>query len=267
MRKLITVLSLTFGLFLSTTALVACGGNDENESGKIVDGVNVTTGKKLLEVIMEKDGFPTMKYKMIYDSIGRISKILFIVPERGKTYSEITYEKLLIDYELRVVKILHIGYYNSYYSYGFILNEDGFVSQLGTCTMKYNSKGYLVDVEEPNVINTLTFDGNDLIEASVSNMRHGNMTLYYATYGNIDNQGDLYFSIKRDIKPYIEGNDYDWLVINKNVIPFFLIYQSGLFGKVNERVMNFKNKNVASSLIDYVDNVYSYSFKMTFISE
>jgi hypothetical protein len=215
---------------------------------------------------MEKDGFPTMKYKMIYDSIGRISKILFIVPERGKTYSELTYERVIIDYELRVVKILDIGYYNSYYYYGFNLNEDGFVSQLGTCTMKYNSKGYLVDVEEPNVINTLTFDGNDLIEASVSNMKYGSLTLYYATYGNIDNQGDLYFSIKRDDKQYYYGDDY-YNIISRNVIPCFLIYQSGLFGKVNERVMNFKNKNVASSLIDYIDNRYSYSFKMTFISE
>ena len=67
MRKLITVLSLTLGISFSTTALIACGGDNENESGKSVDGVNVTTGKKLQEL------------KLVWDYEDKHSKNGFLI--------------------------------------------------------------------------------------------------------------------------------------------------------------------------------------------
>lgn len=270
MKKLIIVLSLTLGISFSTTALIACGGgDDENESGKTVDGVNVATGKKLLELKLDYEyedhyRLPTNDkeskfYKMTYDSKGRLNKIDQIEFETGRIINSV-----LIDYDLRVIK------YNRtpmsindplIYNYDFALNKDGYVGQIGTFSLSYNSKGYLVDVKGPEMISTVTY-AEEYIKSSLSNLKNGNITMTYITYDNISNQGDLYFSIQSG--GYFATSPFNY---RDGKIYFFIAYQAGMFGKVVENVFNLTNKSKAEALVDYIGERMSYNIKMTFFSE
>ena len=126
--------------------------------------------------------------------------------------------------------------------------------------MKYNSKGYLVDVEGPEKIGSISY-GDDFIDASVSNIIYGKIALYYFTYGNKGNQGDLYFNIQNK-----GGYTYSFFI--KHEVIFSLIaYQSGLFGKVVESIFNLKNRDEAMALVSYIEDFTSYNIRMTFISE
>ena len=190
---------------------------------------------------------------MVYDSKGRINGILYIDPSSGD-FREI----ISVDYDMRVVKYNYNYSYISHASYGFILNEDGYISQIGRCTLKYDSKGYLVDVDDPYWNSTLSYSDNIL--NVVSSMKNGNISLYYVTFGNIDNQGDLYIGIQRE-------NYKNGIYLSYDEIACTVAYLSGLFGKVVESVINYNNKDEATSLIKYIDDKYSYSLKLTFISE
>lgn len=269
----IRIWSIIFLTMMSLPMIVACGGDDnENGSSKNVDGVNVTTGKRLSELRFEYgDEYGNVAlplvYKAEYDSKGRINKILFkdieykydkekkeYIPNYIGEFSAIA----IIDYDLRVVKIFDINDSKYSESYGFVLNENGYVSQIGACTLNYDSNGYLVGVERPKGIGDLFYTNNDLVKASLSNLIKGNITLYYVSYGNLENQGDLFLNILRSNMT---------IHFNKADIAYLIAYQSGLFGKVAKTFIPLNSKSESTVLLDYKDSKYSYSFKMTFICE
>ena len=265
--------SVIFMTMMSLLMIVACGGDDsENGSSKNVEGVNVTTGKRLSEFRLEdenKNNLPLI-YKAEYDSKGRISKILFkkIESEYDKEKKEyIPYYTgefsliALIDYDLRVVNC-----YNPYESsfskiFGCVLNEDGYVSQIGTCTLNYDSNGYLVGVEQPKGIGALAYTNNDLVKASVSDLIKGNITMYYVSYGNLENQGDLFIKILRTDDKKKATN------LGITDMAYLIAYQAGLFGKVAKTFISLNSKSESISLLDYKDDKNSYNVKMIFVCE
>lgn len=282
----IRIWRVIFMTMMTLAMIVACGGDgDDNENGsnQNVDGVNITTGKRLSELRLEYDesGIIPLIYKVEYDSKGRINKILFKKIEYNYDNETFYYTgdfSLIasIDYDLRVVNCYDPYRPDFSKIYGCVLNEDGYVSQIGTCTLNYDSNGYLVGVEQPKGIGTLTYTYNDLVKASVSNLVKGNITLFYVSYGNLEGQGDLFFNIlrtddkKREDKGW--GNIINVILLrttNLGItdIAYLIAYQSGLFGKVAKTFISLKSKRESTSLLDYKDNKYSYRLKMTFVCE
>ena len=129
--------------------------------------------------------------------------------------------------------------------------------------MQYDSKGYLIGVEEPRGISSLAYDGNDLIKASVTTFRKGKIYLYYVTYGNDDNQGDLYVKIRyaeQDLSEILKYPNYVGLIA----------YQAGLFGKVAKSFIQLKSKDKTNSVFEIINesnSKNSYTFNLTFIYE
>lgn len=261
--KRVLYLSMKMLLLMMLPMMVACGGDDDNGSGKKVDGVNVTNGKRIKEVYYHYNNTKNLAFKVEYDTKGRITSILFNgrhYDYNQKIYVEDFYEVAKIDYDLRALKVYDSDYTGKSDVLGFALNESGFISQIGTCTLKYDSKGYLIGVDEPRGISTLAYDANDLIKASVTTFRKGKMYLYYVTYGNDDSQGDLYINIRYA--------DHDLSEIRKLVDYVGLIaYQAGLFGRVSKSFMNLKDRDEASSLFEFQNDRKSESIKLTFIYE
>ncbi len=251
----------------------SCGGDDpENGSSQNVDCVNVTTGKRLSELRLEYENMNKLPliYKAEYDSKGRINKILF--KEIDSKYDKEKKEYIsyytgefsliaLIDYDLRVVNCYNP--YDSSFSkiFGCVLNEDGYVSQIGTCTLNYDSNGYLVGVEQPKGVGALSYTNNDLVKASVSDLIKGNITMYYVSYGNLENQGDLFINILRTDDKKRTTN------LGITDMAYLIAYQSGLFGKVAKTFISLNSKSESTSLLDYKDDKYSYSIKMTYVCE
>ena len=255
-------------LFCLPFTFTACGSDDENGSGKNVDGVDVINEKRLVELQIERyDGnmLPEV-YKVKYDSRGRMYSILYrpheYKYENGKevyVYSNEFSEIVSIDYDLRTLKIVK-PYYSSNrsYSYQFTLNEDGFISQIGSTTFYYDSNGRLIDVKVIRGIGSLFYDSDDLIKASFLKMNSGNMYMYYISYENVDNQGDLFINIHNDDKRYFN--------LDKESIISFIAYQSGLLGKVAKTFIHLKSRSETFSIIN-ADNSSYYNRKISFVFE
>lgn len=270
--KLWSILMLTM---MTMPIMVACGGDDEeddNGSGVIIDGVNVINGKKLVGLEIYSDEDPSslsLNVKIEYDSKGRMSKILFEQYTIDYDVNTNTYKQYFsgnfkeyasIDYELRVISLK--SYYNK--SYNYSLNKDGYISQIGTCILEYNENGYLTGVNQTSGISTLAYDANDLLKASVSQLSMGNISLYYVSYDNVDNEGNLFVRVKRT------DDKRSFSRIDERDVVCFIAYQSGLFGKVCKSVVNVTNKSEASALFDYDNNDsknYSLSGKIVFHCE
>jgi hypothetical protein len=89
--------------------MVACGSDDDNGSGKKVDGVNVTSGKRIKEIYVgDYNKTYNPAFKVQYDTKGRITSILLKVSRydyNTKVYIEEYHEVAAIDYDLRVLKV------------------------------------------------------------------------------------------------------------------------------------------------------------------
>lgn len=70
MKKLISILSLIFGLLVSVTAFIACGGNDDENIISSPDSQEAVKSKHITRV--DYQGWD-MEYVINYDSKGRIS--------------------------------------------------------------------------------------------------------------------------------------------------------------------------------------------------
>ena len=68
--KRVLYLSMKVLLLMMLPMMVACGDDNDNGSGKI-DGVNVTNGKRLIQIGDNPAGL-----KIEYDTKGRINRIL-----------------------------------------------------------------------------------------------------------------------------------------------------------------------------------------------
>ena len=76
------------------------------------------------------------------------------------------------------------------------------------------------------------------------------MTLIYVNYDK-EKEGDLYFKIKR-----IDNGKYAGQLNLKYMIAI-IAYQSGLFGKVMNTVLNLKDETETSALFEYETERYS----------
>lgn len=249
MRKGLLILLTVLSIVVIGVSCISCGSDDKEI--KNVDGVSVVNGKKLVELNIAIDEY-NYKFKVDYDKSGRMTRITIDNIEIAK-----------IDYDLRDVTIIKNSYSSKYLSYGFILNNDGFISQIETCSLTYDSNGYLTDVEEANKYSILSYNSNDLIKASVSGLTAGNLSLYYVTYGDSDSSGDLYVKVNRN-----DGNSkgsFDYF--NTDNVVCLIAYQAGLFGKVSKSVMNFRNKKDANAFFEYINNSKSSTGKITFVCQ
>ena len=130
--------------------------------------------------------------------------------------------------------------------------------------MNYDSNGYLTGVKELQTIGSFAYNSNELIKASISSLYKNEMSLFYISYGNEDNQGDIYINIQQT------GNtkSHNSLLLDISDIAVFMAYQSGLFGKVGKTFIHLQSKSELSSLFGYnSDNGISSNGKMTFICE
>lgn len=227
--------------------LMACG-DDENGSGQKADGINVSTGKKITELsIFNNDDKDLGVFNVEYDSKGRLSKIIYKYPNYNYFIS--------LDYNFREVTISQTR--SGTITYGFFINDDGYVSQLGTCTLTYKN-GYLVGTEIPKAIGQLTYDSNELIKGSLSNVIDGSIYFSYITYGNIENQGDLIINIQNT------DDDYSLGILD---IAAFIAYESGLFGKVSKSFIHLQNETEMSYLFNYSNKKYKNSLRLKFKCE
>lgn len=270
--------SMMMLMVIALTMMVSCGGENETDGGdKNIDGVNVVSGKRMTELNLyesKDDSEPSSVYKMEYDSKGRLTKLLVEQWEssmygsgNGKYRSGKYTDLATIDYELRVITIYFNTTSSSKMMFGFSLNKDGFISQIGECSFNYDTNGYLIGVENPKGIGTLVYDNNELVKAMTSHFSNGRTSLYYITYGNVNDKGELYTLVKRT-----NTDRTSTPFKNFESVIGFIAYQSGLFGKVVKVVYNLKDKNDATQLFKYSsDNYNSYkgdyewNGKMTFV--
>ena len=252
-------------LVMVSPVLVACGDDDDepNKSG----GVNVYGGKKLIElnVWQEEMNIPSC-ILLEYDSKGRLSQISSKDIERQYHDGEYNYSYTgnnsvlaTIDYDIRVISYFKNSYSNT--SVGFSLNNDGYIDQLGTCTLNYDTNGYLTGVEDNHGITTLAYNDNDLFKASMSPLTSGNIKLYYVTYGKKTDTGELYIHGKQD------RDRYNRLSFDNRTVIAFIAYQVGLFGRVSKTFLNLRNKNETSAFIDCEDDYKTYSYKITYVCQ
>lgn len=257
-------------MVLSLPIVFACGNDDD--SGKIVDGVYVAPGKKLVELQLKGDNDPDpLIFKAEYDSKGRLTKMCYrkIEPKYDSETQNYVYvygedvNMAIIDYDFRIVRVF--GTFNPNYvrTYDFILNEEGYISQIGECVLNYDSNGYLTGVKELNTIGSFAYNSNELIKASISSLYKNEMSLYYISYGNEVNQGDIYINIQQT-----DDRKSRYLSPDLSDIAVFIAYQSGLFGKVGKTFIHLQSKSELSSLVGF-NNDYGFSVngKMTFICE
>ena len=271
MKKTFRLIGLVLMAVMSF-GMLACGSDDDgsSNSGSVVDGVNVASGKKLVELklaTINSNYNSEVSFKIKYDSKGRMTQILQEEQEwdnqSEKYYSTGKYNELAtIDYDFRIISI---PYYfgGPVSSYSFSLNENGYVSQIGRCHLSYDSNGYLKEVSDPWNASNLVYEGNDLLKASVSPFSGGNVTLYYVTYGNTDKQGNLYINVKRTDS----NNKYSWTEMGYPQLLSILAYQAGMLGKVTKSCLHLKDSKEASAIFDYENSAHSadsYNIKLTF---
>ncbi len=240
--------------------MMACSGDDEKKSS--TEGVNVISGKKLVELkVSDSQNDHPSTYKVLYDSKGRIRSIL---QERwDKDYNSNTWyptgegsSLVTIDYELNTIKFSRKSK-----TYNFSLNENGYINRIGTCVLNYDSNGYLIGVDESNEINTLIYDSNNIAKASITKLSSGRTALYYVTYGNKDNTGELYVRVRRPE----DSSRHSY--INSESVMAIIAYQSGLFGKVIKSVLHLKSENEVSSYLNCANDSYYFDGKITFVCE
>ena len=247
---------------ISLPLIVACSSDDDsNGGGKKVDGVNVTTGRKLLELEISCDNryysFYSGKYKIEYDPNGRLNRVLYTnynykYDDNGEIqflasgeYSEVA----IFDYDLKSVTIKYPSERFNYIT-NFKKKKKGYINQISNYTLKYNTNGYLTDIDGAEGFSSLTYENNDIIKAAISPLAAGNMTLIYVNYDK-EKEGDLYFKIKR-----IDNGKYAGQLNLKYMIAI-IAYQSGLFGKVMNTVLNLKDETETSALFEYETERYS----------
>jgi hypothetical protein len=251
-------------MLMTLSLIVACGGNDDNES-KTVDGVNVYGGKKIIEMNIWTDysDIP-YSYKIEYDAKGRLTTVLSKDMERRRGddgiyhYYYVGSSSIItsIDYDLRKLTFMSEEML-------FSFNKDGYLDQVGGYTLNYDSNGYLVSCEDSRNNVALSYNNNDLINAEVKSYYKGTMKLYYVTYGSNLDSGDLYILAKRDVKGDY-GRDY---YNEPDEIGIFILYQSGLLGRVSKSFLNLNDKKESAALFEAEDITKRYSYHISFICQ
>lgn len=275
-----------FSLFaILCLGLSSCGNDDDDEKNNqgestIVDGVNVVKGRKLVEMAItyprvnwghvDTTIVDTMFFKIKYDSKGRMNKIFR--NNLGDYYDKKIEEDFLeiaeIDYDLRVFTIYdwdynYANWQHEYhpYSFGFALNENGYISLLGNNVLKYDSNGCLESVDSPNGLSILSFNQDNYLKAAINSTVQGGMKLLYATFGDVNNKGELYVCLGSNSSG--DGVFYEFGWAYRNLIGL-IAYQSGLLGKVTKSFLHFKDQKEASMFLDWSGNNFYYKLYYKF---
>ncbi len=252
-----------FSLFaLLCLGLSSCGNDDDenNNQGEstIVDGVNVIKGRKIKELTtFNQENEVFNRYSVEYDAKGRLS----IIKVNGSDLAKINYDSRSL-----------IIYLNDYYAgkrlfrFVFSLNTDGYISAIGNSALYYDSNGYLERVVESyDCVGELKYNNNDLIEALIwKNSMKGFFITYVGKYGN---KGDLYVHVNGPkIRNYGSGYRYRYSQDNKNVVCLIAL-MSGLFGRVPQSVLHFKDEKEASAFFEYdaEDIEYNRDIRISFV--
>ena len=150
---------------------------------------------------------------------------------------------------------------NRTYTFSFNLNKDGYFSQFDKCLLSYEN-GYLTEVEQSNKVSSIVYEENDIIKASISNLKNGNISLFYVTYGNVDYQGDLYVRVRNT-----EGKTERLLPKPHGAAMIFIAYQAGLFGKISKHFLHLQDKNAESGIFDLEGETETLFVKFSFTCE
>ncbi len=244
----------------------SCGGSDDGQDTQKVDGVNVITGKKLVYLNIEVvklennyNGLSSGNYnlKMEYDSKGRLSKVLQIKHFGDGIQNDKISEVAVIDYDLCEISLFYSGRYR------FMLNNKGYVSQIGNSTCVYDDAGYLVGTENSRQIVSLTYENEDVARSVVNNIAYNKMRMCHFYYGDNSNTGELYFQMETEDN-HIDSHKYAEAVVS------LIAYLSGLFGKTSKHCTYLtKTDETIAYFNKYVENGYNrnISLKCTFVYE
>jgi len=244
-------------IFAFISVLVACSSDEGNELYKLVDGVNVTTGKKIVQLtinhkvpIYDRDTIITYNVKINYDSKGRLSRIIWINGhkyENNKYLVNIDFEVIKIDYDFKMISFNWGKEFNLKdpikKDYFFKLNKEGYISQIGDCSLTYDDYGYLIGVENTNYAWTLAYDKGEFIKSLVRILIDNKASFYYMFYGSDTNKGDLYFTLNTN-----STNKFPSVSSVKGVM-CFIAYQAGLFGKITTHCQYLSNSNETTATL------------------
>ena len=151
-------------------------------------------------------------------------------------YTDAEVEVMKIDYDLRLV-------ISNGLKYMFSFNDKGYISQIGNCSCTYDSYGYLTGVENTLEIWTLAYNEGELIKSLISNIKNGNMQLYYMFYSENSDSGELMF--------YMNSEKYeDYIRDPIRAVMSFIAYQSGLFGKITKHCSYLSRSNETSAVLE-----------------
>ena len=222
-------------LLLMSLCFVSCGGDDDGSNSKVVDGVNVNTGRKLVQLYIDD----VYKLRIDYDMKGRLSKVIQINSryENGEQVDVAT-DILNVDYDF---KLISYNYYNRKFDYMFSLNEKGYISEIGGCRCKYDSYGYLTGTENSDYIFSIAYEEGELVKAMVNNLTKDKIDITYIIYGEDPSKGDLLFYMNTTT-PF--GN-----MRNVEAVLLFIAYQSGLFGKMTNHLSYFSKSSETSAIL------------------
>lgn len=237
-----------------SVCLTSCGGDDAEGGGNShnVDGVNVISGKKMTEMnlVVEKDLYSNhedpIKIKIDYDSKGRLSRV-YINTVNSSTNEAETFDLMSLDYDLREVKIYRgWDYYENaqYITYAFMLNNNGYISQISNCSCTYDNNGYLIGADSSKEIFTLSYNDGDLIKSVCNNIVKGKTKLYYIYSGEDKKTGELYFTMSSSEDLYYTAFSSSSI----RALMVFIAYQSGLFGKISKYCVSLSKSNENSAI-------------------
>lgn len=230
--------SIIMLMAMSLPLMVSCGGDDDSvtepSNSEIIDGVNVPKGKKLVQLkyVMQNS---ICSFIVKYDSKGRLSQINIKYKSNTEEKEGEEYELAKIDYDTQTIS-------NSLSSkkYHFSLNSNGYISQIGLCTLDYTPNGYLKEVNDNRGIGSIIYNEDDIIKASVSKLTSDKISLYYFYYGEDLEKGEMIFNMERD--PLFRNfRLVDWDYFTE--ILCGIAYTSGLFGKNVKRCITLKDSN------------------------
>lgn len=252
--------------------LSSCGGDDEGGGApSIVDGINVNNGKKLVGLDVQEQIYDInnrsnlYKLRASYDSKGRLSKIVWINGqkyENGKyIYGEV--ELVNIDYDLRLINF-NSSYYNR--KFMFSVNNQGYFSQIGDCSLNYDSFGYLVGTENHAEKWSLSYNEGEFIKSMVNVFDRGRIHIYYMFYGEDRDKGELLFTLNSEKYQYAYYGSKSSISIQKAAC--FFAYHAGLFGKVTNRCTQLSKSNMTNAILERSgNNIYKMITRCSFTFE
>ena len=265
MKKQMFIWSMMVIALMTLSMMLACGGDDDRESSQIVDGVNINGGKKItyLYINISPEYDYGYEFNIQYDLKGRLSKVLWRQKYQGDFLG--TAASLIeLDYDLRYIQVYNQKEKNMY-GYSFTLNEQGYISQIANVAFRYNTEGYLTNVDCINDFWTLSYNDND-ISKSLSAFASGKTKIWIFGYGKDSTTGEIIFNMNcgQDRKGSTSKN------LNQEVhsVAGFIAYQAGLFGKISKHCSYLSSSSETTAIFnEYIESNLNTLLRCKFVCE